>query len=224
LVYVADTYNHRIRRVDPQTGQVTTVAGTGQPGLADGPLAAARFDEPGGLAVARGVLYVADTNNHAVRAVDLARGEVRTLSLRGLAPPRAWSYLGAPPEPVGLAREVHPFGLVRVAAGDAGTIRVDVALPPGVVPNPHAQHRYAVFLNEEAVGEAALGDAGPPALPLEIPFSMTAPGRVALAIELDLFLCDARGAGACTLRPLRWEGVVEIADDPALDPVVRLHA
>ena len=223
LVYVADTYNHRIRGVDPRSGQVTTIAGTGEPGLVDGPAAVARFDEPGGLAAANGVLYVADTNNHAVRRVDLATGVVSTLPLHGLAPPRAWSYLGAPPEPVGLARETHRFGLVRVGAGDEGAIEVDVALPPGIVPNPHVQHRYAVFLNEEPVGEAALGDDGPPALPLVIPFAMAAPGRVALALELDLFLCDARGAGACTLRPLRWEGVVEIAGDAA-ERVVALRA
>ncbi len=62
---------------------MTTFCGS-TPGHADGPAAAARFREPSGLAVAGGNLYVADTNNHAIRVVTLATGDVATLELRGL--------------------------------------------------------------------------------------------------------------------------------------------
>jgi DNA-binding beta-propeller fold protein YncE len=93
LVYVADTYNHKIRVLDPVTGRVTTLAGTGESGLADGPAGSARFAEPGGLSAARGRLFVADTNNHAIRTVDLVSGDVRTLALADLRPPVAWTYL-----------------------------------------------------------------------------------------------------------------------------------
>jgi DNA-binding beta-propeller fold protein YncE len=93
LVYVADTYNHKIRVLDPRTRRVRTFAGSGASGLADGLGARAQFAEPGGLAAANGRLFVADTNNHAIRAIDIATGEVRTLSLDGLAAPGAWSYL-----------------------------------------------------------------------------------------------------------------------------------
>jgi DNA-binding beta-propeller fold protein YncE len=78
-VYIADAYNHRIRRVGTETFAVSTVAGDGTAGLTDGPLASARFSEPGGLAVGEGVLYVADTNNHAIRVVEVGAGQVRTL-------------------------------------------------------------------------------------------------------------------------------------------------
>jgi sugar lactone lactonase YvrE len=93
LVYVADTYNHRLRVVDPRTRRVATLAGDGTPGLADGRGRQARFYEPGGLAAARGRLFVADTNNHAIRTVEIATGEVRTLAIAGLEAPRTWSYL-----------------------------------------------------------------------------------------------------------------------------------
>ena len=76
-LYVADTYNNKIKRLSPD-GRSETFAGTGDEGLGDGERAEACFDEPQGLAVADGVLYVADTNNHALRAVDLtAAGKPR---------------------------------------------------------------------------------------------------------------------------------------------------
>ncbi|MGZ3716070.1 MAG: thioredoxin-like domain-containing protein [Ktedonobacterales bacterium] len=87
LVYVADTYNHRIRRLDPQTRAVTSYAGTGEPGDGDGAAPEASFREPSGLSVAGSTLYVADTNNHRIRAISLADGEVTTLALGGLCAP-----------------------------------------------------------------------------------------------------------------------------------------
>jgi sugar lactone lactonase YvrE len=79
-IYIADTYNHRIKRLDPRTRRVATFAGTGRPGHQDGPAATAQFYEPGGLTVAGDRLYVADTNNHAIRAIDLRTTEVMTLT------------------------------------------------------------------------------------------------------------------------------------------------
>jgi sugar lactone lactonase YvrE len=81
-VFVADTYNHKIKLYDPAGRTLRTLAGTGVPGLADGPLAQAQFQEPGGLAWLGDSLYVADTNNHALRRVKLARGMVETVRLR----------------------------------------------------------------------------------------------------------------------------------------------
>lgn len=86
-LYIADTYNHKIKRLDPATAEVRTLLGTGVPGHEDGPPDAARFSEPSGLAAANGQLFIADTNNHAIRAADLASGAVRTLDLRSLDAP-----------------------------------------------------------------------------------------------------------------------------------------
>jgi DNA-binding beta-propeller fold protein YncE len=88
-LYVADTFNHRVRRVDPETGECRTVFGNGEPerlaelwpgasltaASADAPLC----DEPEGLAIAGGALLVADTNNHRVLAVRLKDGARRVL-------------------------------------------------------------------------------------------------------------------------------------------------
>ncbi|MCC6231005.1 MAG: hypothetical protein IT580_00060 [Verrucomicrobiales bacterium] len=69
---VADTGNHAIRRLSPdgEVTQVTTLAGTGSPGSADGPVATASFSSPSGVAIAPdGSVYVTDTGNHMIRRI-----------------------------------------------------------------------------------------------------------------------------------------------------------
>jgi sugar lactone lactonase YvrE len=69
IVYVADTYNDRIRCIG-KDGAVTTVAGSGTPGFLDGTGSAAAFDTPSGIAVDKhGVVFVADTGNDAIRRI-----------------------------------------------------------------------------------------------------------------------------------------------------------
>jgi DNA-binding beta-propeller fold protein YncE len=77
-IYVADTYNHRIRRIDA-SGTVTTIAG-GAPGFQDGAAAQARFDTPCSLAIGPdGSIWVADTRNRAIRRI-APDGTVSTLA------------------------------------------------------------------------------------------------------------------------------------------------
>lgn len=77
-VYVADTYNDRIRVIRAD-GHVITLAGGEKPGYQDGPGSAARFDTPSALAVdALGNIWIADTRNNAIRKLT-SSGEVSTL-------------------------------------------------------------------------------------------------------------------------------------------------
>ncbi|MDX2232247.1 MAG: thioredoxin-like domain-containing protein [Leptolyngbyaceae cyanobacterium bins.349] len=87
FLWVADTYNHKIKRVHPVTGECRTVAGRGTPGWADGIGADACFSEPSGLSHAGDRLYIADTNNHAIRCLNLESLAVTTLPLSGLCAP-----------------------------------------------------------------------------------------------------------------------------------------
>jgi sugar lactone lactonase YvrE len=80
---VADRDNHRVRRIDPRTGIINTVAGNGQKGFSGdgGPATAAQFDAPHGVAVDRaGNLYIVDQNNSRIRKVDAGTGIVTTFA------------------------------------------------------------------------------------------------------------------------------------------------
>jgi DNA-binding beta-propeller fold protein YncE len=81
-LYVADTYNSKIKVLDPDTAVCTTFVG-GDPG---GWLTGPTFNEPSGVSHAGGKLYVADTNASRIRVVDLKTREVTTLKLTGVPP------------------------------------------------------------------------------------------------------------------------------------------
>jgi sugar lactone lactonase YvrE len=84
VLYVADTYNSKIKVLDPAKRTCKTFEG----GEAEGWLATPVFNEPAGLSIADGKLYVADTNAHRVRVVDLKTKAVSTLKLQGVEAPK----------------------------------------------------------------------------------------------------------------------------------------
>ncbi|MBI4662024.1 MAG: SMP-30/gluconolactonase/LRE family protein [Verrucomicrobia bacterium] len=108
-IFVADTSNHRIRRISPN-GEVTTVAGNGVAGFADGPGKNSRFNQPAGLAIAAdGTLFVTDSGNHRIRRIT-PDGTVSTVAGDGQA--------GFSNGPASSARFNLPSGLVLDSAGN----------------------------------------------------------------------------------------------------------
>jgi sugar lactone lactonase YvrE len=85
FIYVADTGNHMIRRIDPRTGEVTRVAGTGAKGFSGdgGPALDATFGGIYAIAFHGEHMYLADLDNRRIRAVDLTTGLVRTVAGNG---------------------------------------------------------------------------------------------------------------------------------------------
>ncbi|HYT87113.1 MAG TPA: thioredoxin-like domain-containing protein [Gemmataceae bacterium] len=83
LLYVADTYNSKIKTIDPVKQECKTFLG--QHG---GWLSSSTFNEPGGLSFAGDKMYVADTNGHRIRVVDMNTRDVRTLLLQGVEAPK----------------------------------------------------------------------------------------------------------------------------------------
>jgi NHL repeat len=79
VLFLADSYNNKIKRLEPRPRLAMTWLGSGAAGCADGPGAAAAFREPGGVCAGANGLYIADTNNHRVAVADWATGMVRTV-------------------------------------------------------------------------------------------------------------------------------------------------
>ncbi|XP_024024937.1 protein SUPPRESSOR OF QUENCHING 1, chloroplastic isoform X2 [Morus notabilis] len=112
-VYIADSYNHKIKKLDPASKKVTTLAGTGKAGFQDGMALEAQLSEPSGIIeVENGRLFIADTNNNLIRYLDLSKEvpELLTLELKGVQPPK---------------KSKSPKRLRRAAPMDAQTIKVD---------------------------------------------------------------------------------------------------
>jgi len=84
-LYVADTYNHKIRKIVIATGVVTTFAGSGAAGSTDGTGTSAKFNYPYGITSDGTNLYVADASNHKIRKIVIATGVVTTLAGSGSA-------------------------------------------------------------------------------------------------------------------------------------------
>ena len=236
-LFIADTYNHKIKLLDPRTRRVSTFAGTGQPGQTDG--ARPEFYEPGGLSIARGKLYVADTNNHAVRVVDLATKQTTTLVMRGLKPPEAAAATAEEAGSPGPNAEESKLPVQRLGAGQEASLVVNVQLPAGFHLNPAAPHRYRVNVEggreRLALGNADMtarsGDAASQLskmtkaleLPLVVPLRATAAGAAELQVRLTLYYCREDNTGTCRIKTLVWHAPVEVTTEAGAPREVKLQ-
>jgi thiol-disulfide isomerase/thioredoxin/DNA-binding beta-propeller fold protein YncE len=208
-LFVADTYNNKIRRLDLASGRLTTFAGTGHDGHDDGPLAQASFSEPGGLSFAGGKLYVADTNNHAIRVIDPAAGTVATLALGDLdrAAPAMTDEAGA------FRGRIVTLPAQTVAPGPA---RLVIAVTPlaGWHLNPLAPLNLRLRSDNQAVvadGQQRLTAA---ASPLAAPLTLAA-GHAELLADVAAYFCTESGSGACVLDAVRFKIPLTVAEGGA---------
>jgi thiol-disulfide isomerase/thioredoxin len=216
-VFIADTYNHKIKVLDPGQQTVASLVGSGARGFADGEAHDAAFFEPGGLSAAGGRLFVADTNNHAIRAIDLETLRVSTITMRGLTPPPG-SYLahvddGTPSGVLPIDRTEREFDEVLVNVDGGGELRVEVVLPPGTKLNPLSWHRYRVQVrgdaNAIAFETAVAGRLE--ALPLLLRYRGIRAGRCEVSVLLDLFVCRETENGTCQVAAEIWKGILTLA-------------
>lgn len=229
-LYVADTYNNKIKVVDPKDASCATLVGTGEAGRADEP---AQFDEPGGISLAAGKLYVADTNNHAVRIVDLAAGNrVQTLAIEGLVPP-AKPAATAGPSPFADATAVEaPAASVRPVDGKV-TIAIELKLPEGYKINKLAPMAYQV--EADGAVEGAAGPVDPTGLaklervkePAER-FTFQVPvaakmGNARIKVSLAYYYCQEGAEGLCKAGSVVWTVPLEIAENGAGTEVSLSH-
>ncbi len=192
---IADTYNSKLKRIDPTTGEAVTYLGSDH-GWRDG--TDPQFYEPGGLALSGQDLYVADTNNHVIRRVELSTGETSTLVLYGIedfaATEGAADYNG----------QVITLEPAEVAAGP-GTIQLAIELPADHKVNDDAPSSVAFEVDGAVVAvtdgfEQSITGAQ---LPLDIDALFTA-GETTLTADVTVLYCRADAEGLCIIEQVRF--------------------
>lgn len=181
-IFVADTYNHKIKQLDPLDHRASTLAGSGQPGLKDGPGAQAQFNEPCGLELLGNRLFVCDRNNHLIRVINLETKVVSTLeftNFTAISPDRSkWQgrFLDLPPH--------------QVMAGAASLV-MDLQIPAAYELHAAAPIYLDWYAEDDGVirfsSNAETIDVGPNDSPLHFRVS-TASGRTALIVEAVIYL------------------------------------
>jgi thiol-disulfide isomerase/thioredoxin len=225
---VADTYNHKIKVLDPAARTVKSFAGSGKPGQSDG--AKPSFYEPGGLAIAGEILFVADTNNHAIRVVDLKTKETKTLVIKDLKPPESDEYVKVIYAP---SEEVIRPAPQKLRIGD-GALVLNVQFPAGYHLNPNAVVSYDVEIDNSKGGrlllpaniysdsgvtrgtvrmESFLGSTKAFSLPFRLPLIARSAGDVIFNMKLTFVYCREDNTGVCRIKSLRWQLPVEITAD-----------
>ena len=178
VLYIADSYNHKVKRYDPVSGVITTVAGTTSAAFRDGLTGLSALSEPGGLVIAPdGGLLIADTNNNVIRRLDVVTGNLSTLPMIDVPAPNSSQFS----PPAGRVSDLAPPGakLVVTELVRARSARVDLvlSLPEGFHFTPGAPSSWT-----------AAQISGPPGLVRLMPMSgalADAPGAPAMSLSFE---------------------------------------
>ncbi|SIO59484.1 Thiol-disulfide isomerase or thioredoxin [Singulisphaera sp. GP187] len=209
-LYIADTYNNKIKVCDPATRAVETLVGNKQSGESNDP---PRFYQPGGLSVAGTNLYVADTNNGLIRVVDLGEKTVKTLEIAGLTPP-------TPPKrnPTFPKAKTATLEPTKVGPGKELTFEVTLPLEPGYKVSPDVAMPYLVETPEK-IGILATAATGgqkldPPAESFTIKVPLAGPTKAGDSFTVKLsvgsFVCS-KDSSLCAVKNYVWTIPVTVA-------------
>lgn len=197
-LYVADTYNNKIKRVNLKNRSSETFAGLGQSGLKDGKKA--QFDEPAGLSIAGGKIFIADTNNHVIRVADIKSRQVETLRIIGLEKlkPR---FRG----------ETIELPAQTVEPGDA-SISLSLELPRGFKLNPQAPSfvRLSSDKNDKLTFN---GSADQSLNNSQFPLSFSAKvaeGESEVSADLVLYYCESEKESLCFFKEVKLKMPVKV--------------
>lgn len=224
LLYVADSYNHKIKIVDPKTKSCTTLAGTGNTDNVTGSsFTESTFNEPGGLCVGENgqLLYVADTNNHQIKVMDL---ETKTISVLPIF--RSTSSVVDGPV-LGETRKTLPklpksaasnrLSPVTARPGQTLQFRLRLDLPSGTKLTEGVPSCWFVTAegNEWLLqGQIPSGDiesiSNQPTISLQVPDHCLSLEAV-VCVSVLLYYCSA-DSGACMMQGVLFRQPLQISD------------
>ncbi|MDQ3321271.1 MAG: redoxin domain-containing protein [Acidobacteriota bacterium] len=217
---LADTYNHKIKLLDANEKTVETFLGTGKSGQIDG--AKPTFYEPGGLSIAAGKLFVADTNNQAIRVVDLKTKQVSTLKIEGLTPPV--SNANETNESAAPNLKEIKTGAREVSANRTNSLVFNIDLPEGFHLNKDAPNRYDISIengkNIKITNPAQIFSK----IPLNVSFQTTGAGVADLRAKLTVYYCREDNTGTCHIKTLAFRIPLKITTGKKVPAKIELSA
>ncbi|XP_019938691.2 NHL repeat-containing protein 2 [Paralichthys olivaceus] len=228
LLYVADSYNHKIKVVDPKTKQCCTLAGTGEAGDALGPeFDKSCFNEPGGICVGgeEKLLYVADTNNHQIKILDLSS---KTVSLFPICMDYTDSVPArpakAPTLPKSAARKAMPP--VAVSVGQTLILSLTLSLPEGTKLTEEAPSCWALsaegnewLLDNKVVTGDILDLSRPLCISTKLPAVVkVSTGEASLTLGVWVYYCMEAGK-ACMMKAASFTQPLQISANPGEEEV-----
>jgi thiol-disulfide isomerase/thioredoxin len=203
VLYVADTYNNKIKRVSPTEKSSETFLGTGKQGLTDG--AKATFDEPGGVSVAGGKLYIADTNNHVIRVADLKTRQVETVQFKNMEKllPRA--------REARFTGEVIDLAAQMIEPGKA-TLTLSLLLPAGYKLNSLAPTWVKAVSSSQqilSINSAAEQTFRNAKFPVTAEVT-AAEGETMIQIDYAIYYCETSKESLCFIKEARLNIPVKV--------------
>ncbi|HEY3294820.1 MAG TPA: thioredoxin-like domain-containing protein [bacterium] len=211
-ILVADTYNHKVKRVNEAKGEISAVAGTGKSSAPASDKTDLSLYEPGGLSARGDTLYIADTNHDRIIEYNLAGGTWHEFALKGLRMEATKQM-----DLTGI-----PLQEVAVKPGMDLVLRLNPEFPRGVHLNKEAPINYA-FVSSSNGGKGIEGLAKSPMIPVEvrIPASAFQPGGE-YQTTLNLAYCTDESSSICVPVTLGWR--LKFVANPAASNDVPLTA
>jgi thiol-disulfide isomerase/thioredoxin len=240
-LYVADTYNHKIKVIDlaksefdssvlPEDLQPArtnarakfesrTYAGNRERGTRDGDRKQAQFNEPGGITATSKALFVADTNNHIIRKIDLDSGKVATLELKGLETLTKQIVRKFRGRVVDVAK-------LSIAPGQ-GSISLSFALPAGYKYNQGAPFYVAYRTSDDKAVKITDKETArnftEPKFPFEIPLDATQ-GESTATIDAVIYFCNDEKEKVCLVDSVRVNVPLEVKEGAQKQAKVEIAA
>jgi len=216
-LFVADTYNHKIKQVDLKTRQLSSWLGDGERGNSVEPV---RFSEPTGLTLSGKKLFITDTNNHRVLVANIETKEVSELTIKGLKPP-------APPQikkTAAQAQEVIEVQPQSIKPDKQIPVSIDITLPEGFKLNPLAPVTYRLNVegDQKVIPADSLGAREEATVTEDGQVKVSVPlqsneGNATLLLTLSYNYCRDGKSGVCKIGVTTWKIPVTLAETGASD-------
>jgi hypothetical protein len=202
LLYIADSYNHKIKQLNPNDGSVETLIGTGMSGEMNGSFAQSTFYEPEDVKVLGQYLFIADTNNHQIRVANLDTLQVHNLDILS--------------EHAAAHRTEKAAAVLGTFKVKPGQVRIDLQpdFQEGFKRNPDANSEMIVTTPTETIVNTIF-----PEQPLSLEIDINE--NQLIQLEVNLIYCESLRETLCYLYTQMFE--LRIETDPTQSNSIQVH-